>query len=69
MLMFSIRLSSGIHSMSVLAWYLRVNSLKRECRIDLPELTSILTYNGAFDFTCYDDSSELILRSVVGGMK
>lgn len=69
MLMFSIRLSSGIHSMSVLAWYLRVNSLKRECRIDLPELTSILTYNGAFDFKRSDESSELILRSDDDGMK
>ncbi|KAK8818884.1 hypothetical protein WA577_002995, partial [Blastocystis sp. JDR] len=31
---------------------------------NLPELTSILTYNGAFDFKRSDESSELILRNL-----
>ena len=42
---------------------LRVNGLKREWWIDLPELTSIRLGDGAFCFND-DESSELIMRSV-----
>ena len=50
--------------MIVLVQYLRVNGLKREWRIDLPELTIIQLGYNAFCVKCDDDdSSELIMRS------
>ena len=52
-----------MHLRSVLALCLRVNGLKREWWIDLPELTSIRLGDGAFCFND-DESSELIMRSV-----
>ena len=52
-----------LHSRSVLVQCLRVNGLKREWWIDLPELTSIRLGVGAFCFNQNDDSSELIMRS------
>ena len=58
-----------LHSSIVLVWYLRVNGLKREWWIDLPELTSIRLGWGAFEFICDDDSSELIMRSDDDEMK
>ena len=51
-----------MHSLIVLALCLRVNGLKREWWLDLPELTSIRLGNDAFNFNG-DDSSELIMRS------
>ena len=48
--------------MIVLVWCLRVNGLKREWWLDLPELTSIRLGYSAFTFKD-DDSSELIMRS------
>ena len=52
-----------MHSMIVLVPCLRVNSLKREWWLDLPELTSIQFGDSAFSFDSKDDSSELIMRS------
>ena len=52
-----------MHLIIVLVQYLRVNSLKREWWIDLPELTSIQLGACSFHFNEYDDSSELIMRS------
>ena len=52
-----------MHSVLVLVPYLRVNGLKREWWIDLPELTSIRLGDGAFSFKLNDDSTELIMRS------
>ena len=51
-----------MHSINVLVWYLRVNGLKREWWIDLPELTSIRLDKSAFYFDNIV-SSELIMRS------
>ena len=51
------------HSSFVLVLYLRVNGLKRELGIDLPELTSIRFGKDAFWFKLFDDSTELIMRS------
>ena len=56
-----------MHSSIVLVQCLRVNSLKREWRLDLPELTSIRLGNSAFCFN--GDSSELIMRSDDDEMK
>ena len=50
-----------MHSGVVLVPCLKVNGLKRDWWLDLPELTSIQFGNGAFDFS--GDSSELIMRS------
>ena len=50
-----------MHSSIVLVWCLRVNGLKREWWIDLPELTSIRFGYNAFQFEY--DSTELIMRS------
>ena len=52
-----------MHSMIVLVQCLRVNGLKREWWIDLPELTSIRLGYFAFTFKDDDDSTELIMRS------
>ena len=52
-----------VYSVIVLMQYLRVNRLKREWWIDLPELTSIRLGYGAFCFR-NSNSSELIMRSV-----
>ena len=49
--------------MIVLVHCLRVNGLKREWWIDLPELTSIRLGSHAFRFKDDDESSELIMRS------
>ena len=51
-----------MHSVLVLVQCLRVNGLKREWWIDLPELTSIQLGEDAFRFT-NDDLTELIMRS------
>ena len=53
----------------VLVQYLRVNGLKREWWLDLPELTSIRFGFFAFTFKYGDDSSELIMRSGDDEMK
>ena len=58
----------GLHSLIVLVSYLRVNGLKKEWRIDLPELTSIRLGDSAFYFK-YGDSTELIMRSDDDEMK
>ena len=58
-----------MYSVIVLVWYLRVNGLKREWWIDLPELTSIRFGEDAFRFKDDDDSSELIMRSDDDEMK
>ena len=55
--------------MSVLVLCLRVNGLKREWWLDLPELISIRLGEDAFQFNEYDDSSELIMRSGYDEMK
>ena len=56
-----------MHSGSVLVLCLRVNGLKREWWLDLPELTSIRLGEHTF---CFDDaSSELIMRSGDDEMK
>ena len=57
-----------VYSVIVLMQYLRVNRLKRDWWLDLPELTSIRLGYWAFDFKD-DDSSELIMRSDDDGMK
>ena len=57
-----------MHSVSVLAQYLRVNGLKREWWIDLPELTSIRFGTHAFWFNGLI-STELIMRSGDDEMK
>ena len=44
-------------------WCLRVNDLKGEWWLDLPELTSIRFGTSAFCFKDNDESSELIMRS------
>ena len=51
-----------MHSYTVLVQCLRVNGLKREWWLDLPELSSIRLGYNAFRFK-NDDSSELIMRS------
>ena len=51
------------HSVIVIVPSLRVNGLKREWWIDLPELTSIRFRGSAFCFKSYYDSTELIMRS------
>ena len=51
-----------MHSVIVLMQHLRVNGLKREWWLDLPELTSIRLGDSAFCFKD-DESSELIMRS------
>ena len=53
----------NMHSIIVLVWCLRVNGLKREWQIDLPELTSIQLGNGTFCFKQKDESTELIMQS------
>ena len=58
-----------MHFIVVLVLYLRVNGLKREWWIDLPELTSIQLGYSAFVFKNYDESSELIMRSDNDEMK
>ena len=57
-----------MHSIFVLVQCLRVNGLKREWWLDLPELTSIRLGNDAFKFK-HDDSTELIMRSGDDEMK
>ena len=57
-----------MHLMIVLVQYLRVNGLKREWWLDLPELTSIRLGEDAFYFK-NDDSTELIMRSDDDEMK
>ena len=57
-----------MHSVLVLVQYLRVNDLKREWWIDLPELTSIRLGWYAFLFKD-NESSELIMRSGDDEMK
>ena len=57
-----------MHSVSVLVPYLMVNGLKREWRIDLPELISIRLGDSAFQFKDYY-STELIMRSDDDEMK
>ena len=57
------------HLRSVLVQYLRVNDLKGEWWIDLPELTSIRLGDNAFRFKDDDESSELIMRSGDDEMK
>ena len=57
-----------MHLSSVLVQYLRVNGLKREWWIDLPQLTSIQLGAHAFYFI-NGTSSELIMRSGDDGMK
>ena len=54
--------------MIVLVQCLRVNDLKRECWVDLPELTSIRLGYDAFCFKD-DESTELIMRSDDDEMK
>ena len=49
-------------------WCLRVNGLKREWWLDLPELTSIRLGGGAFSFK-NNEPSELIMRSGDDEMK
>ena len=56
------------HSLIVLVQCLRVNGLKREWWLDLPELTSIRLGEDAFYFK-NDDSTELIMRSDDDEMK
>ena len=51
-----------MHSVIVLVQCLRVNGLRRDWWIDLPELTSIQLGGSAFWFDD-DDSTELIMRS------
>ena len=51
-----------MHFIIVLVQCLRVNGLKREWWIDMPELTTILFGDDAFRFSD-DDSTELIMRS------
>ena len=58
-----------LHSVFVLVQYLRVNDLKGEWWIDLPELTSIRLGDNAFRFKDDDESSELIMRSGDDEMK
>ena len=55
--------------MIVLVQCLRVNCLKREWCLDLPELTSIRFGQHAFCFKKDDESSELIMRSGYDEMK
>ena len=52
-----------MHSVIVLMLCLRVNGLKREWWIDLPELNSIRLGESAFQFKYDDESTELIMRS------
>ena len=58
-----------MHFSSVLVQCLRVNGLKREWWIDLPELTSIRLGEHAFSFSLGDYSTELIMRSGYDEMK
>ena len=58
-----------IHSGTVLMLSLRVNGLKWEWWLDLPELTSIRLGEHALEFKYGDDSSELIMRSGYDVMK
>ena len=58
-----------MHSLSVLVQCLRVNDLKREWWLDLPELTSIQLGDYAFQFKNDDESTELIMRSGDDEMK
>ena len=55
--------------MSVLVLCLRVNGLKREWGIDLPELTSIQFGTHSFRFSDDSESTELIMRSDDDEMK
>ena len=57
-----------MHSSIVLVWCLRVNGLKMEWWLDLPELTSIRFGIDAFWFK-NNESSELIMRSDDDEMK
>ena len=57
-----------MHSVIVILQYLRVNGLKREWWLDLPELTSIQLGAHAFCFN-HSDSTELIMRSGDDEMK
>ena len=58
-----------MHMKSVLVQCLRVNCLKREWWLDLPELTSIRLGKSAFRFKYDDESTELIMRSGDDEMK
>ena len=55
--------------MTVLVLFLRVNELKWDWFVDLPELTSIQLGSSAFRFDSDNGSSELIMRSGDDEMK